>query len=349
MVFGSLVALLAIMAICGLWSLYGILQGLDHMNTEGTEIMDRASQLSSLLTTVEIDLYELRVGERRHLDPLIDHVESLKRLSAEIGEHYVVGEPAMKEAYQRFVAEYPAFENHISSLATAQDADLARWHATAALSRTMSMRRDAREIQRQAWEHGRREQRELAARFRWIVLGMALGGMLVINASIMVLLRAAGMVLNPVDQLVEAGRRLSDEQFDYRARLDQNDEFSELADVYNALAERMQSNERRIMETLGQMGLTLNHELNNAIAGVELQLQVLGRRNDDGEKFEACMRQIRDILRCMAETVESLKHIRRVVLTDYVGGAKMLDLKRSVQAAPEETRTGSGADSETAV
>ena len=344
-VFGSLVALLAILAVCGLWSLYGILQDLDHMNREATEIMDRASQLSSMLTTVEIDLYELRLGQRRYLDPLIGHVESLKTLSAEIDEHYVAEEPAMADACRSFAAEYPGFENQISSLATAQDVELTNGYIVAALSRAVSMRRHAREIHRQAWEHGRREQRELASRFRWVVLGITLGSMLVINASIMVLLHAAGIVLKPVDKLVEAGRRLSNEQFDYRARLDRDDEFAELADVYNTLAERMQSHERHITETLGQMGLTLNHELNNSLATVQLQLQVLGRQNSHGEKFEVCIRQIRDILGRMAETVESLKHIRRVVLTDYVGGAKMLDLKRSIQAVPEETQAG--ADSET--
>ena len=34
----------------------------------------------------------------------------------------------------------------------------------------------------------------------------------------------------------------------------------------------------------------------------------------------------------MASTVESLKHVRRIVLTDYVSGVKMLDLERSVLA-----------------
>ena len=35
-------------------------------------------------------------------------------------------------------------------------------------------------------------------------------------------------------------------------------------------------------------------------------------------------------LRRMAGTVESLKRVRRIVLTDYISGTKMLDLPRSI-------------------
>ncbi len=33
----------------------------------------------------------------------------------------------------------------------------------------------------------------------------------------------------------------------------------------------------------------------------------------------------------MTRTVESLKHVRRIVLTDYAAGVKMLDLARSTE------------------
>jgi hypothetical protein len=36
----------------------------------------------------------------------------------------------------------------------------------------------------------------------------------------------------------------------------------------------------------------------------------------------------------MTHTVEALKRVRRIVLTDYVEGVKMLDLQRSVEEDP---------------
>ena len=42
----------------------------------------------------------------------------------------------------------------------------------------------------------------------------------------------------------------------------------------------------------------------------------------------------------MANTVESLKHIRRIVLTDYVAGIEMLDLTQSTQDAPDDPDGG---------
>jgi len=148
------------------------------------------------------------------------------------------------------------------------------------------------------------------------------------------------MVLRPVDKLVEVSRQLTSEHFEKRAELKDPDEFHELAEAYNQLAERIQSSEQRRMEMLGQVALTLNHELNNAIAIIELQLQLLGRQTDGGDRFEACLRNIKENLHRMAETVESLKHIRRIVLTDYIAGVKMLDLRLSVQAEASDEPAG---------
>ena len=42
----------------------------------------------------------------------------------------------------------------------------------------------------------------------------------------------------------------------------------------------------------------------------------------------------------MAQTVESVKHIKRIVLTDYIAGVKMLDLHRSTQAESGQAQAG---------
>jgi len=96
------------------------------------------------------------------------------------------------------------------------------------------------------------------------------------------------------------------------------------------------------MEMLGQVALTLNHELNNAIATIGMQIQLISRRPDQDEKFAERLRHIQEGLQRMTRTVESLKHIRRIVLTDYIAGVKMLDLPRSVAEDSESDALDSG-------
>jgi len=110
--------------------------------------------------------------------------------------------------------------------------------------------------------------------------------------------RAAHQVLQPVDRLLDASRQLALEHFEHRVDVGQHDEFEELAQAYNQLAERLQGSELRKIETLKQVATTLNHELNNALAIIELQLVLLRRRSDDEQ--ESRLRQIHDVLVRMA-------------------------------------------------
>jgi signal transduction histidine kinase len=162
------------------------------------------------------------------------------------------------------------------------------------------------------------------------VLGLAIVFLLVINIAAMVLLRMATMILKPVDQLVYASRQLAMERFDYRVDLGGNDEFDELAAAFNNLGSQLQANEQKKVEVLSQVALTLNHELNNAIAIIELQLNLLSRQTGGNAAHERRLREIHQSLARMTDTVQSLKNVRRIVLTDYVSGQKMLDLRRSV-------------------
>ena len=340
-VFGSLVFLLVALAATAIWVLQGALADLHHINTQAAAVTDGASRLSDGLIAVEVDLYHIQLGRQRHLDDLIDDVEVARDLISHIGKYYVVHLPASEQIFRTVVEGYPDFEQTISSLATAQDENLARKYTVKALAEAMALRQGVRQIDGAVRKHTRMEQEALANRFRWLIFGIAIGCLMVINISIVVLLRAAGMVLGPVDKLVDVSRRLTSEHLENRAELDHADEFHELAEAYNQLAKRIQESEQRRMEMLGQVALTLNHELNNAIAIIELQLQILGRQADGNDRFETCLRNIKENLHRMAETVESLKHIRRIVLTDYISGVRMLDLQKSVQAETSEDPPGS--------
>ena len=175
------------------------------------------------------------------------------------------------------------------------------------------------------------EQRALAASFRWILVGLGLVFVVVINFSVIMLIRMSSMILRPVDVLVKATRELEKEHFDHRVTLAENDEFDDLAHAYNRLAEHLQSSEQKRMEVLGQVALTLNHELNNAMATIELQLGMLGRRASSDTQAERRLHTIHDNLARMKDTVQSLKSVRRIVLTEYGQGMKMLDLAQSTR------------------
>jgi len=114
--------------------------------------------------------------------------------------------------------------------------------------------------------------------------------------------------------------------------MDSNDEFGQLAQAYNHMAEELEAAERRRMEVLGQVALTMNHELNNVINIIELQLSLVSKRPEDRDAMENHLKQIRQSLGRMTKVVEELRHARRIVLTDYTAGVKMLDLHRSAEA-----------------
>jgi signal transduction histidine kinase len=117
-------------------------------------------------------------------------------------------------------------------------------------------------------------------------------------------------------------------------RTDGDSEFDELAKAFNTLASRLEESEERKVETIGQIGCTLNHELNNALTIIELKLRPLARQASGNAALEQSVGQIRENLGRMARTVESLKRVRRIILTDYVSGVKMVDLEQSLQEGP---------------
>jgi len=170
---------------------------------------------------------------------------------------------------------------------------------------------------------------QLSSRFQWVVLGVGLAFLFVINVAVLVLVRVAGNVVRPVERLVHATHELGQEHFDHRVELDRHDEFEELGKAYNDLAQRLQSNEQRKIEVLQQVAVAINHELNNALAVIELQLSRISRRAGECPGLENCLKQIHESLEKVTQTAHSLQQARRIVLTDYAPGMKMLDLERS--------------------
>jgi signal transduction histidine kinase len=331
---GSLVLLLVAVTATAVGLLQRILKDMDHIQTHAAVMVDDTFDLGRTVTMIEVELYELELGHERHLDALIEGVESLRALVGRIGESYIIQGDSAKPGYGRIQALLPEFEAHVGSLATTRDAELARYHTQEALKVSIAIRREALALSQVARNHAQEEREALVSEFRWLVLGLSLMFLLVIDVAVMMLWRTASMIVRPVDRLVEASRQLADEHFDYRVAVEQKDEFDELGRAYNRLAERLQAHEQRRMEVLVQVSRTLNHELNNAIAIIELQLTLLQDNTRSPEGIEKCLRQIRENLERMTRTVQSLKEVRRVVLTEYAGGEKMLDLEQSLREEP---------------
>lgn len=332
--FGPLVMLLIGTAIAAIWLLQGVLRDMDHINTKAWVLVEKVNELSIEVNHVEIVLYQIQLGREGHLDALIDSVDSVRALVKDVGEFYLVGGGEAALRYRTLAGGLPEFERHVGALATVQDREMARYHNDAAMNAAVAIRMDTLPLARLARAHAHAEQGDLANWFRWLVLGLAIVFLLEVNVTVLMLMRMGGTVLKPVDKLLEATRRLGEGKYEHRVQFQQHDEFDELARAYNSLAENLQANEARKMEVLRQVALAMNHELNNALAIIQMQLQRLGREATGNPALENRLREIQQSLQRMTESVKALRDARRIVLTDYVPGTKMLDLRRS--AEPEE-------------
>lgn len=188
--------------------------------------------------------------------------------------------------------------------------------------------RDVVELRNAARDYVAAEQLRVSRKLRILIIALTGAALVMVNLSVIVLLRTGTMILRPVSALLEGSRQLAAERFEHRVSVEQADEFAELAHAYNALAEQLGANEQRKVETLQQLAITLNHELNNVINVIELQLKFLDRKAGGDQALSGHLRQIRESLGKIALTVASLKDVRRIVVTDYIPGLKMLDLPK---------------------
>jgi methyl-accepting chemotaxis protein len=180
-------------------------------------------------------------------------------------------------------------------------------------------------------QHIIEERTKVRARLRHVVVGITVAALLMLNAAVLLLLHTARLVLRPVDELIEASKQLGQERFDYRVQVKQHDEFDQLAEAYNRLAGQLALNEERKMVTLRQAAVALNHDLNNVLGIITLQLTKMGRQTEDNPALRQQLQLVQANLSRMAETLQSLHRLRRIVLTEYMPGQQMLDLPKSLE------------------
>ncbi len=325
---GVLICAFVVGAAGAVWLLQDVLGEIDRVNAVAAVLIDGVQTMGAAIAGVE----SARASPEGGI-PARDaagEARALREAMARLGAHAVTRAPDGRAA-----GAFQAVRSLIPAFLEGGEPGVELHGAVAELARACRAQVAADQVR-------------VARYFRGLVLGLTLAALVMVNVAIFVLLRTAFMVLRPVGALVEGSRELARERFDHRVRVDQPDEFGELAHAYNRLAEQLQANEERKAETLRQLAVSLNHELNNAMAIIEFQLGLLDRQTGGAPAQASRLGDIRASLARMTATVSSLKHIRRVVLTDYAPGQKMIDLERSV-SPPDPTvvirgeRTGSGA------
>ncbi|MDX2119297.1 MAG: HAMP domain-containing protein [Planctomycetota bacterium] len=326
---GLLIACFVAGAAVAIYLLQDTISDIDRINADTTVLVDGVQTADECIAQIED-------GRSRGADANANQIAGatlrLTRALAGVGEHRAVHMAGTTQAkdYRALVASLPAFLD-----ATAASSPNAPAHAA-------RVRADVRDLARSLRSYVATEQAEFGRYLRGLVMWLTLAALIMVNISVFVLLRTAQVVLKPVAELVHGSRELAAERFDHRVRVEQQDEFGELARAYNRLAEQLQANEERKAEALRQLAVTLNHDLNNAMATIEMQLSLLDRKSGRDANLANDFRNIQTTLARMGQTVASLKHIRRVVLTDYVDGQKMVDLARSVMPPPSSLPMSSG-------
>lgn len=301
---GVLVLGVVAVAIVSIALLQGVLSDLNQLGAQAGLLTARVQDLGDLADA----LGKEAGGEQR--DPI---VVKMLGLHADLGAQRLMqeGEPGF-EAYQRVG----------QALAALQTGEEAGGELLGALNR------DVVDLRNTARDYVAGEQLRVSRNLRILIIVLTGAALVLVNLGVIVLLRTGTMILRPVSALLEGSRQLAAEHFDHRVSVQQADEFAELAHAYNALAEQLGANEQRKVETLQQLAITLNHELNNVINVIELQLKFLDRKAGGDQALGGHLRQIRESLGKIAVTVASLKDVRRIVVTDYMPGLKMLDLSK---------------------
>lgn len=312
---GVLVLGFVLGAVVSIVLLQGVLKDLDAMNEAARSMINGTQSLSLAIASAESARGEGTEGDakRRLL------TREIEATFEKVGEHPHLRAPGSTAAarYDEVSELLPAYVRGVEANAPASEA-------------TLTLQRHVIELGQAAREVVSREQEALSKHLRTLIVGLTIAALVMVNITIVVLLRTAQMILRPIDDLVEASRKLGQEQFHHRVSTDQRDEFAELARAYNHMGDELAASEKRKVESMQQLAVTLNHELNNVLNIIDFQLSLLDRKSGGDPAVGKIFRDIRENLARISATVSSLKSVRRVVLTDYLPGEKMVDLARSL-------------------
>ncbi len=329
---GSVVALLVACALGAIILLQSMLADLGQVNLTAERHASAATRFSETLTAIATEVNRrILTSDREQTINLSEAVAVLSEQAERMVDAFDVPSPELDDLRPLLDSPMANLAELANRVGTSLPSAERGAQQASMLNQTVVLREWLGQFNRVTRSRTLNEHERLVGRFRVTVIVLGILFLVLINVSLGVLLHASAMILRPLGALTDASRRLGRGEFDHRIELPGGDEFGELAASYNQLAQELQSTEARRLETLHQVARTLNHELNNAISIIELQLRKLEAPTTDAAPS---LRHIHETLNRITQTVEALKRVRRIVLTDYVEGVKMLDLERSVEEAP---------------
>jgi signal transduction histidine kinase len=317
-------------AVVSLTLLQGVLRELDEMKGDAATLVDGTQDLSTAFTALETQVEAAQRTGGVDASSLVARKAVLTSMLDKLSAHPLMqgaaeGAPPLAEVRRMLPGYFEVIDREAAAGSRGTDSLTKAGEIRARLGALAGMAR----------RHVAAQQGALSQRLRLLIVGLTVAALIMTNIAIFILVRTAGMILRPIGELIEGSRELAKERFEHRIRMSRSDEFDELARAYNALGEQLQLNEERKVKALQQLAVTLNHELNNVINAIDMQLQLMGRRSGGDPALAAQLGGIHQNLERMARTVASLREVRRVVLTDYLPGQTMLDLPRST--APDDS------------
>lgn len=314
-------------AVVSIVLLQNVLQNLDAMKADSEAIIVGVQELGRAFAAVEKETGAVAQGISGDPSTLRTRIDELNAVVQKLGNHEVMRGPDGAGAAE-FARVREGLSGYLSDAGRPSSSGLP---GPEVFAQATALRGGIAELSAIACRHVEGEQADLSRRLRTLIVGLTIAALVITNIAIFVLLTTANMILRPVKELIEGSRELAAEHFGHRIKIDQHDEFDELARAYNALADQLAANEQRKVTALQQLAVTLNHELNNIINIIEFQLRLLNRKTGGSPELAVQLGEIHGNLERMAGIIASLRSVRRVVVNDYIPGETMLDLPKCIE------------------
>jgi signal transduction histidine kinase len=142
---------------------------------------------------------------------------------------------------------------------------------------------------------------------------------IILPAGWLILLTRRSLI-EPIQTLVEATRRIGQGRLDHQVHLPGRDELSQLAQQVNEMASRLSDHQERLMRSrelaaIGEICAGVAHGMRNPLAGIRTSAQVLSRRLTDlPEEQQRIAELIREIDRLEARIASLLDFARPTTL-----------------------------------
>ena len=86
--------------------------------------------------------------------------------------------------------------------------------------------------------------------------------------------------------------------------------------------------------TVSQVAITIRHEVNNALAAIMAEAQLLQQEGGLTPDQESGLRHVLDMSRRVRDSMDRLSTVTRIQTTEYVPGVRMIDLNKLKEEGP---------------